>query len=502
MIKKSIKTKLIGQKNNFLLFVIILLIASIVYNGYIMGHYAGDSYNIMNIGLERYSVENNLKDGRPIMYLIDQIAVLTHMSYDVFIISTVILGILFTSITCVIFYNIIIKYFKNLKKIEKILLLLISYIVHFNFMYVENLYFVEAVVMGLTLLFYLLSAKNLIYNKSKLKAILFAVLGTFSYNGLICYYITIVSFLSIIENNENEKKALKDIFISVIIVLITLICNLLFSKIIWIILGETNRRLQDSALYNFKNIIYNIYYIFEVLTGFVIKESSNVFPRYLYMIFLSILIIIGIYLDKLKNKDVFIKIIDLIIISIFSAFIINTITLTALNGARMRHSVGMTIGLVVLLLFKYIKDYNCENKIYNSMIMIFLSYFIISICYSMYLINIHKKVNMIEKQEVQSIEKYVKEYEISNNVEVKYITYVDSNKMNNYYENTRYCFCTNRSLGCSWSYAGVYNFYSGRKLEEIKPTDEINKRYNEANITLDNGIVCINDIMICPLSDY
>lgn len=55
-------------------------------------------------------------------------------------------------------------------KLQEVIAILISYCTVFNFMYVENLYFVEAAVMGFSVLFYILAVKQIV-DKKKLYAL-------------------------------------------------------------------------------------------------------------------------------------------------------------------------------------------------------------------------------------------------------------------------------------------------------------------------------------------
>ena len=50
-----------------LTFIIILMITCTIYAPLLMGHYATDTYNIINVGYTRYAIEWSLKDGRIFM---------------------------------------------------------------------------------------------------------------------------------------------------------------------------------------------------------------------------------------------------------------------------------------------------------------------------------------------------------------------------------------------------------------------------------------------------
>lgn len=267
------------MKKNILITTIIFIVATIMCYGYVIGHYSIDNYNISNIGYNQYSILNNLKEGRPVMFLIDQLALKLNIDYQVFFIITVVLAILITSIAVTIFYNIIIKYFENKSTINKIILLLISYTIFFNFMYIENLYFVESIVMALALLLYLISANWLVNRKHIVWSVVLATIATLCYNGFVCYYVTIVLILSIFKNRKNYKSIIKDVIISGLIIVFSVIINFIQIKIVCNILDSVNNRLGKLT-----NILYNAKVIIKYLLQLFI-ESAGLFPKYLYLIF-------------------------------------------------------------------------------------------------------------------------------------------------------------------------------------------------------------------------
>lgn len=498
------KIKNINKKKvliNSFIWIIVVIVALCTHHGFIVGHYSSDDYNLINIGYNEYSLKWNLKDGRVVMYLIDQIALRLNLSYDLFIQLTVILAILITGIVVVIFYNIICKYFTNLNKLEKVILILLSYVTHFNFMYVENLYFIESIVMALALLCYVISANLLVNKNKKIMSFIFSLIAIFCYNGMICYYLTVVTAFLLLKNRKNMdyKKVLKNIFIAGMITLLTLVINLIQVKLVINFLQIPNTRLETAG-----NVLKNIWIIFKESTVFNLKYTQNVFPKYLYMLIVSIILLVSIILDKnYKKQSIFFDMLLLLFISIFSTYLIDIVKIMAFNAARLRMSIGMSVGLLLIYILSFIKNDKLNKKICNFVIVFSILYFIIIEINTIYMINKCKMVNNLEKQEVLNLGKSIEQYEQSNNVNVYKITYVKSYKINsNYYLNG--CFATSRSLGCKWSYSGVINFYLNRNFKEIETNEEIfNYYYNMKHLINENeGIICYNDILICPISDF
>ena len=182
------------KNRKYTLCIVIVLISLIMCVGYITGHYSTDDYHIMNVGYKEYSINNNLIEGRPIMFLIDQLFLKLNISYDAFIIITVVIAILLTDLNVLLVYKLVNDKYTNK---NKLLLFTLLFSTIFNFMYIENLYFVESIVMALSLVLYTLSCKYFFRDGkwNKLIALLFNILATMSYNGFECYYIILIAFI-------------------------------------------------------------------------------------------------------------------------------------------------------------------------------------------------------------------------------------------------------------------------------------------------------------------
>ena len=104
------------QKKDIKIYLIMLLTSLIMCGGFVTGHYSTDDYNIMNIGYVKYSIQNNLREGRPLMTLIDLLYDKLHISYNVFIISTVVIAIILSCLNIILLYHLLEKYTKKKNK--------------------------------------------------------------------------------------------------------------------------------------------------------------------------------------------------------------------------------------------------------------------------------------------------------------------------------------------------------------------------------------------------
>ena len=190
------------RQKDYLIFFGIFILAILIYSNWITMHYASDTYNIMNVGYETYATNWSLKDGRLIMYLITMICAKLNISIEIYVIGTL-LGALLISAGCVIkLKNIVLANTEySLKK--EILVVIASFFTIFNFMYLENLYFAECAVMALSILAYMLSARNVV-KKNYAKAIFWAILGVVSYQGNIGVIAVMTVLFTFLENTGNK----------------------------------------------------------------------------------------------------------------------------------------------------------------------------------------------------------------------------------------------------------------------------------------------------------
>ena len=112
-------------------------------------------------------------------------------------------------------------------------------------MYVENLYYIESLVMSVSILMYILAIREIINKEEKyqLKAIIFAVIATFSYQGTISLFLIYGFVFIIIKNKKDMKNIIKDLALVIFIALIAFIINVLQIKIITNITGIEQERL-------------------------------------------------------------------------------------------------------------------------------------------------------------------------------------------------------------------------------------------------------------------
>ena len=158
----KIKRYLEKNKTNILEFVIILAITLIIFIPFLIGHYATDTYNIANIGYKNYAINWSLNDGRIFMAIIGLIADKINISIETYVFVTLFSALIISCISVCVLKKVIEKYKKPKNILQNIILVSISYVTIFNFMYLEDMYFVESVVMATSVLLYEIAADILI----------------------------------------------------------------------------------------------------------------------------------------------------------------------------------------------------------------------------------------------------------------------------------------------------------------------------------------------------
>ena len=216
------------NKQKIITCILVVLITLLIYSPLLMGHYSTDTYRLIEMGYEKYSIEYSLNDGRLFMYFIGQLAAKININIMTYVILLTFIALIISCI-CVILLIKILKKYSNKEKI--CLISLISYITIMNFMYLENLYFTECIVMAISIMLYILAAYYLTENENKLKTFLLVLVGVFCYQGTINVFITFSFLFPIIKNKKINKQTLKNTIWALGISFVSIIINMIQIKI-------------------------------------------------------------------------------------------------------------------------------------------------------------------------------------------------------------------------------------------------------------------------------
>lgn len=501
------------NKKDLCILGILFLISLLICYPYVTGHYATDTYNIENRGYTEYATINSLNDGRIFMYLIGLFADFINIPIQIYVIILTIFGILISCITVMVIDKIVLKIRPIVHKWEEIIIILICYSIIFNFMYLENLYFVEATVMAMSLLLYVLSVKMLLANKKNcfVKSAILAILATFCYQGTIAFYLVFAFTFFLLTYRKEPKKVISYTAIVLGFCFLSFIVNVLQIKLVGNLL-----EMKQARMVGIQEIVENLVEVLSNFGNIVIKtvwiESCGLFLPYLmivYFVFFCIMVIIR----SIKEKNGY---------PIISMFAISLLTLIASMGmciisygsydtGRIHMETGSLIGLVALWgMIEILGTEECyekgqSRKDFYFIIWCFLigSYTILNMINYGILSQEHKKVNKLEEEYCKVIEEKIKEHEEKYHVKVTNVVGIKQfSKTKCYFEEIRTKnVLTYDGLRCTWSYAGTINHYTGRKLRQVTATSVHRERFFEifGRNPEREDMICIEDTLYIPI---
>lgn len=459
------------KTKNLILFFILFVITGVVFWNYVSMHYATDTYNIMNIGYEKYAINNSLSDGRIFMFLIGMLANTINIPINVYVITLTVIGLIISCIAVIILKNMIMKFCKKQTKLQEVVAILIAYCTIFNFMYVENLYFVEAAVMACSVLLYILAVKQIVDKKKLyiLKSAILAIIATFCYQGTIGLFALYGVVFSIVKNKNNIKEILKDFGVIILITIISFIANLIQIDIATYLAGTTQKRLNGI-----QNLLENFIYVLSRFGTMVFDtmfiENCGLFPNYLMMIFvLVITLMAGIYEVQTKQNGLVFNIIFIFIVTLLITFAMCIVSIASYDTGRIHVPVGALIGVIFIYLFCKSSIFEDETIIKYLIITTLITYNLLTIVNTISLLYQHKQVNKLEKEQCERLEAYIEAYEEENDVKITEARYFKLSNMKKYGyfdEVKNESVLTYDGVACTWSAIGTINFYTGRNFAD------------------------------------
>ena len=328
--------------------------------------------------------------------------------------------------------------------------------------------------MSISILLFILAAEYLNEKENIIKVIILVLLGVFCYQGTINVFITFYFVFALIKNKKINKEIIKNMIIVMLISLFCIAINMLQIKICGKIYGLEQTR-TGSISEIFANIIYIIANIYKILI-----YSSELFPKYLFLIFLiSILIITAIWDKKENNKfSNTINILLITVVAIISSVIINIVSLSSFGLGRMVFSIGALIGLIFIYLYCTTTIFEKQTNYKYVMITILIIYVIMNILNTLNILISHKQANKLDKEETLKVNEYMLEYEQNNNIEIKNIAIAyDKNVTWCYNELKHKSLYTHRALMIWWCNVDTINYYTSRNLQKVQMKPEIYDTY-------------------------
>lgn len=457
------------KKNEAKVFLIIFGIAIMSTIFFLNPHYSIDTVEFLNNGYDTYIQSKFLVDGRIFSVILLRIVINIPMRYVIPILYVI--GIFISSIAVMDIRRIIIQYTKTEEKIN-IIPTIISYVIIFNFMYIDTFQFMEFPIISVSLLLYIKTAKLITEKKSRyiLKSFLLALIAIFCYQGTVTVLIVTTFVILIINNKRLNKIVILDMLKLGTIILMTILINYIFTEIV----GGTSR-IDLNIIKNAKNALINLYMI--------IFNSNNHYPKYLHLIFITIMVTYC-FIKRIKVLN---------LIWIYSISIgINVILLISTGNGIMNNTaqfgrVFFTIGAVIGYLYMYLWSEGDKIRKDSFMKILLIIYWItILITYFQYT-NLYMKGQAIDKYIITNWNKVISKYEEeSGNKILKYAYRIDWNNyqristetiLNKKYDRLSYATIlsgrrTNESITQS-----LFLLYTDRKIDRIPGEENLEEIY-------------------------
>ncbi len=174
-------------------------------------HYSSDTYVLYNLGYMAYPEKYFLLDGRFISAVVCYLAGLLNIPIKTYIIGMDFIGIIFISSAIYTMNKILEKLIKPKDKIQKISLILASFVLILNQFTLEYLLFPESAVMCLGLFLIVLATKIMIDNpKHKyIKIFIMLLIAGISYQGLLNIF-PVLAMITYLVKEITEDKPYKE----------------------------------------------------------------------------------------------------------------------------------------------------------------------------------------------------------------------------------------------------------------------------------------------------
>lgn len=484
------KSKLVPFKKDAIICFILIAFTCLIFFPFLQGHYMSDTYNIMEQGLEHFSITNSFTDGRILTGVLNLILLKLNIPIMVYVIGSLFFAIVFSCMVVVILKNVILQFREAENKCLELLVIVICYFTIFNFMYLENFYFLECIVMALSVLLYTIGSKILVEKKKGylIKTTISVTIGMLAYQGTIGIFLAFVFFFSILKNRNKVLEILKDVLFSGIFVVIAGAIDLMSIKLLINYFHTAQNRLSSDI---FQNILYILANIKTTLI-----HTCGIFPKNWLLAFLSITVVLAVIaiVEKYKKQSTKEIILWFLLIAfvIASSFASSVLSTSSFPTPRMRFSLGALMGILWLYLYVTTDIFHQKNILTILTIGLIAVYGGCNLYQYVTIIGQCKQMNEVEEQECKRIDQYIEDYEQETGIQVTKLARVLTleHKENLYLPNNPNATVCN-STKCWWSVKGVIYFYTDRRLEYADVGVEEKKMLEESG----QEWLCIGDVL-------
>ena len=467
--KRQIK-KILTDKNLWIFTAITLIFFGVL----IRMEFAVDSYATLTFSNNEF-ITQFASSGRFMLAIIGIILRTFHLKYEnIYMVSYL------SAVICMIIslykLNIIIK--EEVK--TEILQVVIPILIVLNIFSLELFLFIEKGIMLFGVMMSVFAAgeiKMWLKNKNKkylFTTFLFMILGNFSYQGVVGIFVAI-GVIYIIKYSKNVKEFIINNIVVTLSYGIPAIIDYILIKIFY----SASRVSGEFILSKSLEKIYTS-------TIDMIKNTYNMFPKYMFLI--MILSIIGLIIyqiiikkDNIKNKVLdALKIVYIIFAVIFASIAPQIMQNTASIWfvARSTYVYASLFGILILYLYT-----NFDNvKVVTTDIVIMLSVIILitQFCRFNLIETARYKTNEMDYENTRKVISKIKEYEEETGNKILNIALYEDKSISYTYYGIFSTGDTNvKAYSKDWSIIYIIKYYSGINLKKIDKNPEIEKKFKE-----------------------
>lgn len=446
------------MKNKIILFLIVFSLGIItIYPSFVNTH-SLDSYCTIHYGY-KYAVESFLQKGQPISTLSFIIFDYIKLPFDSLSFVSAFLTALFLSFSVIKIYSIINNNLNLKGNLNKIILLISSFLLFFNPLLTEVLVLDDGFVIAIGI-FLVMSAVSKI-NTNKLSnyiiAFILIVLAGLCHKGALCYLFPVM-LLTII---SNKTSILKKSLIPFIAYIIALLSSFIFIKTI-------------NSSFNDINIIDNIKNIFTVLLPKALLNLYGFMNTQIYYLIIAVVFSLIIYLiiKSTNKKQNILYLVLLLAFTIIVPFIPNLLDTS--SEARMVLVLGAVPSILMLYILIVLK---LSDKLKCISFVVMLIMFIMSFM----LIHQNTMINFNRYKEdakyIKLINERIKWYENKSDYKVKTIYFAKDTDVSHYYDIGNANGANIRILDVQWALECAFPIYSENKYTYKKMSKKDYNRY-------------------------
>ena len=462
--------KIKNYRRDIIIFLLVYLVAVIMCSAFLRPHYAHETYKIIHMGYTEYSFEYFLKEGRIFTAIITRFADIINLPIEIYIVVSFLLALVFLSISVVSVYNIFRKEIKNNSKWIDVILVLICFLIIFNYFAIEYIFFLECFIMAFAILLSVIIAKIIINNERYryIKTFLLGLIVVFCYQGALAIFPMLVLVYKLIIEKSDFKNLVKDIIKISVIYVVLMLLTILYSKFIF-----GGSRVQMMA---------EPFSITDVLkwTYDLVFNSLGVILPFLHVGIVALILLLIIFFTKSTKKETMILILKYLFIIIYS---IGMSLAPIIGGSgleltpRTCIAYACTIGLSLFILLYLIND---NKKKYQIVVLSIIIIFTFIYTASIYVIltNQHLEVNKLDKENCEKIKEAIERYEEETNIKVTKIAAIRREDSIEYYPGFIHAGTITRRALNTWPLRETIIYYTGRELGFIVyPMEKYYERY-------------------------